>query len=204
MQLNALPEVHFAGDLNEKNLEDLAEILLEMNEKTELVENFITSVTATGPIMDSEEIQKRTAKILEDFGDSVFSTKVPKERPIRGPFGEATIEIKPGAQPVKQRPYRIQGERREAWTKLVNKLIEDGKLEDGVSAWSSPSFPVPKKKPGEYRFVVDYRALNDATITDAHPLPRIEDLLQKQGQYRVWTVLDMKDGYHQVPLKKRT
>ena len=152
--------------------------------------------------MNDQEIQRRTTKILLDYADSVFRTTVFKDRPIRGPFGEATIELKPGAQPTKQRPYHIQGERREAWTKLVNKLIEDGKLEDGVSAWSSPSFPVPKKKPGEYRFVVDYRAVNDATVTDAHPLPRIEDLLQKQGQYRVWTVLDMKDGYHQVPLKK--
>ena len=86
--------------------------------------------------------------------------------------------------------------------KLVGKLIEEGKLEDGVSAWSSPSFPVPKKKPGEYRFVVDYRAVNDATVTDAHPLPRIEDILQRQGRFKVWSVLDMKDGYHQVPLKK--
>ena len=49
--------------------------------------------------------------------------------------------------------------------------------------------------------VVDYRAVNDATITDAHPLPRIEDILQRQGKYKMWTVLDMKEGYHQVPLK---
>ena len=34
------------------------------------------------------------------------------------------------------------------------------------------------------------------------PLPRIEDILQKQGKCCIWTVLDMKDGYHQVPLRK--
>ena len=86
--------------------------------------------------------------------------------------------------------------------KLIDKLVDDKKVEEGVSAWSSPSFPVPKKRPGEYRLVVDYRKLNDATITDAHPLPRIEDILQRQGKCMVWSVLDMKDGYHQVPLKK--
>ena len=85
---------------------------------------------------------------------------------------------------------------------MVDQLILDGKLEEGKSAWSSPAFPVPKKKPGEYRLVVDYRALNDATVADAHPLPRIEDILQRQGKHVVWTVLDMKDGYHQVPLRK--
>ena len=51
--------------------------------------------------------------------------------------------------------------------------------------------------------MVDYRALNAVTIPDAHPLPRIEDILQRQGKFRVWSVLDMKDGYHQVPLKKK-
>ncbi len=50
--------------------------------------------------------------------------------------------------------------------------------------------------------VVDYRALNAATVTDAHPLPRIEDILQPQGRYRMWSVLDMKNGYLQVPMRK--
>ena len=61
--------------------------------------------------------------------------------------------------------------------------------------------PVPKKTPGAWRLVVDYRRVNEATITDAHPMPLIEDILQRQGAFRVWSVLDMKDGYHQIPLK---
>ena len=94
------------------------------------------------------------------------------------------------------------GERREALETLIDKFVAEGKLADGVSAWSSPAFPVPKKQPGTYRLVVDYRAVNDATITDAHPLPRIEDILQKQGMCKIWSVLDMREGYHQIPLKK--
>ena len=39
-------------------------------------------------------------------------------------------------------------------------------------------------------------------MTDAHPLPRIEEILTRQGKFKVWTVLDMKDGNHQVPLRK--
>ena len=85
---------------------------------------------------------------------------------------------------------------------MVDDYVRQGKLEPGKGPWSSPAFPVPKKKPGEYRLVVDYRMLNDATVTEAHPLPRIEDILHRQSQFRVWSVLDMRDGYHQVPLKK--
>ena len=80
-------------------------------------------------------------------------------------------------------------------------MIYDGKIEPGQGSWNSPSFPVPKKKPGTWRLVVDFRALNDATEVDAHPLPRIGEILQRQGQFKIWSVLDMKDGYHQVPLK---
>ena len=50
--------------------------------------------------------------------------------------------------------------------------------------------------------VVDYRRLNEVTVVDSHPLPRIGDILQRQGRFQIWSVLDMKDGYHQVPLKK--
>ena len=60
---------------------------------------------------------------------------------------------------------------------------------------------MPKKRPGDYRLVVDYRALNDATVADAHPLPRIEDILQRQGKFQIWTVLDLKDGFHQIPIR---
>jgi hypothetical protein len=72
-----------------------------------------------------------------------------------------------------------------AWIKLTDEIIEDGKIEPGVRPWSSPSFSVPKKIPGEYRLVEDFRKLNDATVDDGHPLPRIEDILQKQSGYKI-------------------
>ncbi len=73
--------------------------------------------------------------------------------------------------------FQIQGERRAAWVKLTDEIIRDDKIEPGISQWSSPSFPVPKKKPNDYRLVEDFRRVNDATIDDEHPLPRIEDIL---------------------------
>ena len=73
--------------------------------------------------------------------------------------------------------------RREALIKLIDKLIEEGKVEPGVSEWCSPTFPVAKKKPGEYRLVVGFRNLNGSTLTDSHHLPRIDDILQRQGQF---------------------
>ena len=80
--------------------------------------------------------------------------------------------------------------------------METGKIEPGVGPWNSASFPVPKKKPGEYRLVEDFRDVNNATEDDAHPLPRIDAILQRQGAFQMWSTLDLKDGYHQMPLKE--
>ena len=80
--------------------------------------------------MEGEDVEQVRQKLLSDFASTVFTTKAPKTRPVRGPYGEATIEIKPGAQPVKQRPFHIQGERREAMLRMVEQFVKDGKLEE--------------------------------------------------------------------------
>ena len=59
-----------------------------------------------------------------------------------------------------------------------------------------------KKEPGKYRHVVDFRAVNDATVTNSHPLPLISDILQAQAKNQIWSILDLIDGFHQVPLKE--
>ena len=83
----------------------------------------------------------------------------------------------------------------------MEEWVLDKKVEEGQSAWSSPTFLVSKKG-GKWRGVVDFRALNEATVTDAHPLPRIEDILVGQGRRHIFSVLDLKDAFHQVPLHK--
>ena len=137
---------------------------------------------------------------LDKYSDTVFRKVLGKTPPIRRPLGVAKIKIKSGYYHKEQKPFQLAGERRDALIKLVQGLIEEGKIEKGISAWSSPAFPVPKKNPGEWRMVIDYRQLNDATENDGHPLPRIDDILNRQGKHKIWTVLDLKDGFHQVPI----
>ena len=118
-----------------------------------------------------------------------------------GTHGEGSIELKPGTVPKKQRPIHLTGERLQALTDLVDEWIADKKVEDGRSAWSTPTFVVAKKG-GKWRGVADFRAVNECTVTDAHPLPRIEDILVRQGKRVVFSILDLKDAFHQVPLHK--
>jgi len=48
------------------------------------------------------------------------------------------------------------------------------------------------------RMCVDYRALNDVTIRDAYPLPRVDALLASLAGARFFTSLDLKSGCYQA------
>ena len=47
---------------------------------------------------------------------------------------------------------------------------------------------------------MDFRALNEATEADGYPLPRIEDMLVQYGTRSMFTVMDLKDAFQQVPM----
>ena len=203
MQIDAGEGTHVVEPADKEAAQMRQEVARELMRQGDHV-HYINSVVVADQPVEGDQVAALRQQILEKYKDSVFDTRPRGQPPVRGPewIGEAHIELKPGANPVKQKMYQMHGPRADAWTRLVDELLEEGKLEDGMSPWSSPSFPVPKKKPGEYRLVVDYRALNEVTVTDAHPLPRIEDILHVQGKFFIWSVLDMKNGYHQVPLAK--
>ena len=78
--------------------------------------------------------------------------------------------------------------------------IERGWIEPSDSEWASPPPIVPKKEKGEWRLFVDYRGLNEQTEHDSYSLPLINSILQKQQKKRIFNVLDLKHGYHQMPL----
>ena len=49
----------------------------------------------------------------------------------------------------------------------------------------------------------DYRALNKISISDAYPLPRIDQLYDTVGKARYFTALDLKSGYYQIKIKDK-
>ena len=59
-----------------------------------------------------------------------------------------------------------------------------------------------KKKDRTLRFCIDFRKLNDVTVKDAHPLPRIDDTLEALKGAKIFSTLDLKSGYRQVPIKE--
>ena len=85
-----------------------------------------------------------------------------------------------GSAPVHQRPYRTPLGKRPAVEIEIRELLKLGIIEHATSPYSAPLLLVPKKD-HTWRCVVDYRALNQVTKMDRHPLPLIQDIFDQLG-----------------------
>ena len=102
-------------------------------------------------------------------------------------------------QPVKTPFRRLPPAKRMEADKIVRDMASQGLIEDSQSPWSS-ALVLVQKKDGTLRCCVDYRALNAATTKDSYPLPRIDDSLDALSGAQWFSTLDLKSGYHQVPV----
>ena len=78
----------------------------------------------------------------------------------------------PIRQPVRRLPLHKQAEA----DTLLKDMLKKGVIEPSSSPWTSPIVSV-KKKDGSTRFCMDYCKLNEVTVEDSYPLPRIDDCL---------------------------
>ena len=96
--------------------------------------------------------------------------------------------------PVKQPPRRTPIAMREEVGKHIDEMLQKKVIEPADGPRSS-GIVLVKKKDGSTRFRVDYRRLNDVTIKDAYPLPRIDDSLEQLSGNKWFSTLDLYSGY---------
>ena len=108
------------------------------------------------------------------------------------PLLEHTIETH---GPLLRQPYRRQNPA-VRWEKMaqVQQMLASNVIRPSNSPWASPVVMV-RKKDGSLRFCVDFQQLNAATVKDAHPLLRIDDLLDALHGAKWFSTLDLKSGY---------
>ncbi|XP_052181975.1 uncharacterized protein LOC127794769 [Diospyros lotus] len=136
--------------------------------------------------------------VVREFPD-VFPDELPGLLPPREV--EFSIELMPGTQPISKVPYRMApNELKELKVKL-EELIEKGFVRLSASLWGAPVLFV-RKKDGSMRLCVDYRQLNQVTLKNKYPLPRVDDLLDQLCGASVFSKIDLKSGYHHVRVRE--
>ena len=78
----------------------------------------------------------------------------------------------------------------------IEDLLNKGWIKRSFSNYSSPVVCV-RKKDGTLRLCIDYRQLNQRTVPDRHPLPRVKDTLESLGGNEWFSLLDQGRAYHQ-------
>ncbi|KMQ88874.1 hypothetical protein RF55_11569 [Lasius niger] len=92
-------------------------------------------------------------------------------------------------------PRKFAWSERQQMREITDDLLKRGIIKYSASPYCARVVPV-RKKSGALRLCVDLRPLNDRVIKQRYPFPLIEDCLARLSNKKIFTLLDIKDGFH--------
>jgi transposase InsO family protein len=111
------------------------------------------------------------------------------------------IHLKPHAKPVFFKPRDVPFSRRQAVKEELERLVQEGVLEHlDYSDYAAPIVAVSKPN-GKVRICGDFKMLNQQISVDQHPLPKLDELLDKLRGGVVYSKVDLADAYLQLELQ---
>jgi hypothetical protein len=147
-----------------------------------------------------EGLDEPYARLVQEYSD-VFPDELPAGLPPSRNV-DYTIELEPGTVPPSRPPYRLSQEEMAEMKRQLDELLAKGFIRPSVSPYGAPVLFV-KKKGGEFRMCVDYRMLNKSTIKNKYALPLPEELFDQVCGAKVFSSIDLRQGYHQIRIKEQ-
>lgn len=178
---------------------------LRLKALSEIEASAITEIvnieTSSNNICDSLEINPEIDDLTQLRLKKMFLTNyVNRERP-----DSPRIKIELGLRltderPIYFNPRRLSFEEKEHLVKIIDDLLFRGIIRESELPYASP-IVLTKKKNSEFRLCADYRFLNKVTLRDNYPLPLIEDQFDKLQGKKYFSLLDLKDGFHNMDME---
>ncbi|XP_058801440.1 uncharacterized protein LOC131670096 [Phymastichus coffea] len=177
-------------------------------------QRLIDAITALATRGQLSAVSHHTVAILHDPAEdlttrSLFDALLVEYADLTKPSSrKATLNgapvthfIRTTEPPVFERPRPLFGDRLKGTKAAVKELMDAGLVRPSSSQWASPLHLVEKNDgSGTFRITGDYRRLNAITEPDRYPLPVIEHLLHGCHGGKVFTVVDLKRAFYQVPM----
>lgn len=98
--------------------------------------------------------------------------------------------------PVYEKARRMSPKEQGIINDIIKDWLEKGVCRPSISPYASPVLLRPKKV--GWRLCVDFRRLNKKVIRDRFPLPLMEDVMDILQTARVFSTLDLRDGFFHV------
>jgi len=146
---------------------------------------------------EEERIVTEVYHHLLDLFQKGETTTVPPHRPNI----DLGIDLEEGKTVPIKKIYALSYDQLEELHRYIKQNENRGWIGRVKSAIASPIMIV-KEKDGKLRLCADYRALNEVTKKDRHPLPLISEALDRLGGAKYFTNLDIKDAYHNIRIRE--
>ena len=104
-------------------------------------------------------------------------------------------------RPFRERSRRIALADLDDLKEHLQQLCDNNIIVESRSQYASP-IVIVRKKNGELRLCVDYRKLNSRTLPDQYAVPLVQEALDCLNGCTWFSVIDLKSGYYQIPMKK--
>jgi hypothetical protein len=142
-------------------------------------------------------VAAESISVVGEFMD-VFPEELPGMPPEREEF---YIDLIPSTAPIAKRPYRMAPTELAELKLQIAELQQKGYIRPSSSPWGAPVLFITKKD-GSMRMCIYYRSLNEVTIKNKYPLPRIDDLFDQLQGAKYFSKIDLRSGYHQLRIKE--
>ena len=157
------------------------------------------------------DFMKLHDEVTFTMGGTQDSLVINNDRIVSAALSKASVEapqlfsnLSSNCEPIATKSRYFKKEDKAFITEEVSKLLSDGIIEPCISPWRAQVHVTKDTENHKQRLVVDYsETINQFTDLDAYPFPKILELVNSVAQDKIYSTLDLKSAYHQIPIREK-